>query len=353
MNYKFSCKNTKVTLLLSCLFLAGVLLGNQKEASAAPFYKGKTITFVVGYGPGGGFDTLARLLARHIPRHIPGKPRIIVQNKPGAGSLVAANWVYGKRPADGRTIAVFHYSLVTQAIVGDPTVTFDPMKYLWFDEPTIGTLPRVLFLRTSLNIRTFEDLKSYKGTLAIGDTGRGTGAAVATEFLKDLGLPLNNILGYRGSADVFGAIERGEVDGRITSQESVITRYKRFLDDGILRPILSLGSDPRLKPFPGTATFKDLKLNSEQKKLAKFLTRTWSRLRMFALPPGTPPERVKILRDAFSKALEDPKLLKEAKRQRQIISPAPWQNVVADIKGLTQAPPDLVEEYKKLLGLKK
>ena len=352
MKHGKTSKKARVILAISSLLFAVVSFENQRVLAADSFFEGKTITMVVGYGAGGGFDTLARLLARHMPRHIPGKPRFIVQNKPGAGSLVAANWVYGKQPGDGRHIAVFHYSLVTQAIVGDPTVTFDPKKFIWFGEPTIGTLPRVLFLRSSLNIRTLDDLKNRKEPLAIGDTARGTGAAVATEFLKGLGLPLKNVLGYRGSADVFAAIERGEVDGRITSQESVITRYKRFLDDGILRPVLSLGNDPRLKPFPGTATFEDLKLNAEQEKLAKFLTRTWSRLRMFALPPGTPPDRVKILREAFSKTLKDPKLLKEAKRQRQIISPAPWQDVEEDIKGLAQAPQNLVDKYKKLLGLK-
>ena len=345
-------KSAKALLALAFFMLAGVLLASQRDAAANSFFKGKTITIVVGYGPGGGFDILARLMARHMRRHIEGSPRFIVQNKPGAGGLIAANWVYGKQPGNGLTVAMFHYSFVTQAFMKDPTVTFDPLKYIWFDEPTIGTLPRVVFLRTDLGIHTFEDFKSYKRPLGMAESGRGTGASVATEFLKNLGLPIKNIYGYRGSADGFAAIERGEVDGRLTSQESAQTRYKRFLDDDIIRPVLTMGSDPRIKTFPGVATFKDLKLNAKQKKVAKFLTRTWSRLRMFALPPGTPPDRVKILRTAFTKTLTDKKFLKEAKRQRLIISPAPWQDVVADIKGLADAPPDIVREYRKLLGLK-
>ncbi|NIO11088.1 MAG: hypothetical protein GTO40_24970 [Deltaproteobacteria bacterium] len=275
-----------------------------------------------------------------------------MQNKPGAGSLIAANWVYARQPGDGLTMGMFHYSFVTQALMKDPTAKFDPLKYIWFDEPTIGTLPRVVFLRSDLGIRTIEDLKSYKGTLGMAESGRGTGAAVGTEFLKGMGIPIKNIYGYRGSSDAFAAIERGEVDGRVTSQESAITRYKRFLDSDIIRPVLAMGSDPRLKPFPGVATLDDLNLNAKQKKLAQFLTRTWSRLRMFALPPGTPQDRVDTLRVAFRKTLSDKKFLKEAKKQRMIISPAPWEDVVADINGLAEAPPDIVREYRKLLGLK-
>jgi len=335
-----------------CFILAGFLCGPSKQASAASFFEGKTITMVVGYGAGGGFDSLARLLARHMPRYVPGKPRFIVQNKPGAGSLIAANWVYAQQPGDGRTIGVFHYSFVTQAFMDDPTVKFDPLKYIWFDEPTIGTLPRIVFIRGNLPIRTLEDLKNYKGTLGMAETGRGTASAVATEFLKDIGLPVKNILGYSGSADSFASVERGETDGRVTSQESAITTYKRLLDDGIIRPILSMGKEPRLEPFSGVATLEDLNLNAEQKQLAQFLIRTWSRLRMFVLPPGTPPDRVKVLRDAFKNTLKDDKFLAEAKRQRMIISPAPWQEVVADIEGLAKAPRAIVEKYRELLLLR-
>ncbi len=352
MKHRKVHKTAKAILALSCFMFAMALIAGPKEATAAPYFKGKTITIVVGYGAGGGFDIMARLFARHMPRFIEGKPRFIVQNKPGAGGLITANWVYGKQPGDGRTIAMFHYSFVTQALMGDPTVKFDPLKYIWFDEPTIGTLPRVVFLRSSLGIRTLEDLMNSKKPFAMGETGRGTGSAVATEFLKSVGVPLTNILGYGGSADTFAAIERGEVDGRVTSQESAITRYKRFLDDDIIRPILAMGSDSRLKPFPGVATLDDLKLDPKQKRMAKFLTRTWSRLRMFALPPGTPPDRVKMLRDAFRATLTDEKFLKEAKKQRMIIAPAPWQDIVADIKGLAEAPPEVVKGYRKLLGLK-
>jgi len=310
------------------------------------------VRIIVGYSPGGGFDTFSRLLARHLKRHIPGNPSIIVQNMPGAGSLVAANRVYAMQPSDGLTIVNFHYSVAMQSFVGDPAVKFDPSKYHWLGEPSIGALPRVLYVRTDLPIRTLEDLKKRKEPLALGETGRGTGAAVAGQFLQSIGFPLKNVLGYRGSSGVFAALERKEVDGRITSQVSVETTYRRFLDEGIIRPILSLGSDPRVKPIPGVATLDDLKLDPEQRKLADFLVTTWSHLRIYGVAPGVPPERLAVLRKAFFETMKSPKLIKDAERQGVIVSPSSWKRIDADMKRLSKTSSQTLEQYKKLAGLK-
>jgi len=339
-----------VVSLLAVIFLA---LSQMGQASAQePFYKGKMVRIIVGYAPGGGFDTFSRLLARHLKRHIPGNPSIIVQNMPGAGSLVAANRVYAMQPADGLTIVNFHYNVAMQSFVGDPAVKFDPMKYHWLGEPSIGALPRVLFVRTDLGIRTLEDLKKRKEPLALGETGRGTGAAVAGQFLSSIGIPVRNVLGYRGSSGVFAALERKEVDGRITSQASVQTTYRRFLDEGIIRPILSLGNDPRLKQFPGVATLDDLKLDTKQRKLADFLVTTWSHLRIYGVAPGVPPERLAVLRKAFFETMKSPKLIQDAERQGVIVSPSSWKKIDADMKRLAKTSSQTLAQYKKLAGLK-
>ncbi len=146
--------------LLAVIFLALPLA--EPVSAQEPFYKGKLVRIVVGYSPGGGFDTFSRLLARHLKRHIPGNPNIIVQNMPGAGSMIAANRVYAMQPSDGLTIVNFHYSVAMQSFVGDPAVKFDPSKYHWLGEPSIGALPRVLYVRTDLPIRTLDDLKKRK-----------------------------------------------------------------------------------------------------------------------------------------------------------------------------------------------
>ena len=336
--------------LLAVIFFALFLTGPADAQKS--FYEGKMVRIVVGYPPGGGFDTFSRLFARHLKRYIPGKPSIIVVNMPGAGSLVAANRVYAMQPSDGLTIVNFHYSIALQAFLGDPAVKFDASKYHWLGEPSIGALPRVLFLRTDLGIRTLEDLKRRKEPLALAGSSRGSGDSVAGEFLRSIGLPVKNVLGYRGSAASFAAIERKEADGRITSQESVQTRYRRFLDEGVIRPILSLGKDPRLKPFPGVATLDDLNLDAGQHELADYLVKTWSHLRIFGVPPGVPAKRLAVLREAFSKAVKSPKFIKDAERQGVPVSPSSWEEIEADMKSLAQASPRILNMYKKLAGLK-
>ncbi len=337
--------------ILAILFWVVVL--EAPGAQGAPFYKGKTIRMVVGYSPGGGFDTFARLLARHLVNFIPGKPKIIVQNMPGAGSLVAANRVYAMKPGDGLTIVTFHFGTITLALSGEKTVTFDPLKYNWLGDPTIGGLPQVLWIRGDLPIRTLEDLKKRKEPLAFGATGTSSGASLAGEFLRSLGLPVRNIYGYKGSARTMAALERKETDGRIMTQATMETIYTRHIDEGLVRPILSLGSDPRVKPLPGVATVANLKLNPDQRKLFEFLKSTWALLRLYAVPPGTPPERVRILREAFLKALKSPKLVKDAKRQGVVIAPISGEEVTKIVKRLSQTPPETIERYKKIIASNK
>ena len=176
-------------------------------------------------------------------------------------------------------MVTFHYSNIPLNFIGDPAAKFDPLKYHWLGSPSIGGLPRTVFIRSELNIRTLEDLKNSKRTLAMGATGANTASAVAGKFLKQLGYPVKNVIGYRGSSGAMAALERKEVDGRITTQSSVETVYKRFLDEDIIRPVLSLGTEPLVKHFPGIATDKDLKLDGNQKKLMKFFIRSWRFLR--------------------------------------------------------------------------
>lgn len=335
-------------------FLVLVLLPWQlasARASEEAFYRGKTVRIVVGYSPGGGFDTFARLVARYLGRHIPGEPTVIVQNMPGAGSLVAANWVYGQQP-DGRTIVTFHFGLITQALVGDPLVKFDPARYVWLGDPSIGGLPQVLWIRNDLPIRSVDDFRKREKPLALGVTGRAEGPAIAGEFLRYLGFPVTNISGYKGSSDIMVALERNEVDGRIIGQSTMQMIYSRYIQGGVVRPLVSLGKEPRLEPLPGVATLEDLNLNTRQRNLAEFLSRTWVALRPFALPPGVPPERLAVLRRAFSQVLKDPQLIKEAERQGTEISPLSGEDLSQIVKELSAAPRDVVEIYKTFIGLK-
>jgi tripartite-type tricarboxylate transporter receptor subunit TctC len=341
--YFFSC----------AVFLWGALQpAVAASESGSSFYMGKTLKIVVAASPGGGFDTFARLLARHIGRHIPGHPKTIVLNMPGAGHLLAANKFYAMQPGDGLTILNFHFGKVSQFYAGDPLVRFDPLKYVWLGDPTIGSLPEILWVRGDLPIYSLKDLKKRKKPLALGVTGIGNSAAVAGEFLRYLGLPVRNIIGYKGSAETFAAIERKELDGRMIGQSSVQMIFHRFYDEGLIRPIIAVGDEPRLKPIPGVATLEDLKLNPDQRKLAEFVTSTFALLRTYAVPPGTPPERVKILRGAFMKSFKDPQLLKDAKRMGVIVAPVSGEQVTKVIQKMSQTSPEVLKQFRRFIGMK-
>ena len=337
--------------LVICIAALLVLAGSTWAADA-PFYKGKTIRIVVGYSPGGGFDTFSRLIGRNLGAHLPGNPSVIVVNMPGAASMVAANRVYAMQPGDGLTIVVFSFGVITEAVTRPGAITFDPRKYIYLGDPTLGTIPEVVWVRSNLPIKTLEDFRNHKTPLASGLTGTGSPATAANQFLASLGYPIKGVFGYRGTANVMAALERGEVDARIMSQTNMQTIFRRYLDSGLVRPVLAIGEDPRVKPIPGVATLKDMNLNPEQQRMAEFLVGTWKLLRLFAIPPGTPPDRVAALRKAFMDTLNSPKVLEQAKRQKVVVSPASPETIEKTITGLYQAPPDLLARYKELLGRK-
>lgn len=326
------------------------LMAGGAWAADEPFYKGKTIRIVVGYSPGGGFDTFSRLVGRYLSAHIPGNPSVIVMNMPGAGSKAAANRVYAMQPGDGRTIVAFNAGSLVDAVVGDKTVKFDPRKFNWITDPAIGSLPEVLWVRSDLPIKTFEDFKNSKKPLHAGSTGVGSASTAATLFLRHLGYPIKAVMGYRGTANVMAAMERKELDARVMSQQTMQGNYRRYIKSGLVRPILSMGEEPRLKPIPGIATLKDLNLNAEQQRMADFLIGTWKLLRLFAVPPGTPPDRVAILRKGFMDTLSSPELLEQAERQNLVISPADPRDIEKTVSGLYGAPKELLDKYKALVS---
>jgi tripartite-type tricarboxylate transporter receptor subunit TctC len=341
-------KNLRRIIVAVAVLITWIAISAGAQA-AEPSFQGKTVRIIVGYSPGGGFDTFSRLLARHLSKHIPGRPSVIVINMPGAGSLVAANRVYAM-PGDGLTMVAFHFSMVIQALTGDPNTQFDPLKYKWLGDPTVGALPQVLWVRKELPIKTIGDINKMSRPLTLGVTGLGAGPGIAGTFMEHyLGWKVKNVYGYKGSSNIMVALERGEVDGRILSQATMQTIYRRYLNAGLVRPIFSMGDEPRLKPIPGLMTMKDLKMNEKTRELADFLIETWRLLRVFALPPSTPDSKVEILRTAFNETLKDPALLADAKRQKVIVSPLTGEEVTNVIRKLASASPELIEEYKGLL----
>src|SRR5690348_6774926 len=242
-------KHALVAALMSPLAALPALYASA--AAAQTNFAGKTITIVVGYKPGGGYDATARLMARHLPQHIPGKPTVIVQNMPGGNSIIAANQVYNVAKGDGLTIGTFNRNLPIAQLTGVQGVKFDITKFQWIG--SVANETTILAIRDDLPYKTFEDMRKAKEPIVIGSTGPGANTYDFPLLLKDLvGVNLKIVSGYSSSADIMLAVERKEVDGRAGSYSSI----EPFIDRKLVRPVIrARSSDKRLQDLPMDESF--------------------------------------------------------------------------------------------------
>src|SRR5690348_3472387 len=233
------------------LALLGALALAPLAAAAQSNFGGKTITIIVGYKPGGGYDATARLLARHLPDHIPGKPTVIVQNMPGGNSIIAANHMYNVAKPDGLTIGTFNRNLPIAQLTKVQGVKYDMLKFAWIGSAANETT--ILAIRNDLPYKTFEDLRKAKEPVVIGSTGPGANTYDFPLLLKDLvGLNFKIVSGYSSSADIMLAVERKEADGRAGSLSSL----RPFIDRGLVHPVIRARStEPGLEKLPVDESF--------------------------------------------------------------------------------------------------
>ena len=320
-------------LVLSFLYPAAV--------PAAPFYEGKTITIVVGYGPGGGYDRLARLFAKHAAKFIPGKPNFIVTNMPGAGSLIAANYLYNLAKPDGLTIGTIDRGLPVAQLLKVEGVKFDIMKYAWLGSAT--TEATVLTMRSDLPYRSYEDLLKAKSPLILGTTGPSESAAQFTILLKEfLGLNIK-IVNYPSSSDIMLAVERKELDGRAMSYNSL----KPYIERGLVRPLLrSSVAEAGIENLPAD---EDLTTDKKGKTIIAMRSAGDQVGRPYLAPPKTPKERVNILREAFVKFSKDPVVREEARKVMMTVNYMPADECLKILDKLLHQPPDMVKEFSKYI----
>jgi tripartite-type tricarboxylate transporter receptor subunit TctC len=224
---------------------AGAVLAQQND----DFYRGKTLQIDVGFGPGGGYDLWARTIARHIGKHIPGRPSVLVQNLPGAGSLTALSRLYGTAPKDGTVIAAVARAAVLGPLLGATGARFDPRRLSWIGTPTVDT--NVCIANKNEAVKTAKDLIDH--TLITGDTGPGSGTYLYPRGLKELmGLKFQAVSGFPSTADIFLAMERGEVAGVCEALDSIMSRRPDWIAAKKVVPILQGGAepDPELKDVP-------------------------------------------------------------------------------------------------------
>ncbi len=326
--------------LISCFVFSLVMV--SKESPAVPYYEGKRITIVVGVGPGGGYDRTARMLQKHLPRYIPGKPVIVVENMPGAASILAANQVYNKAKPDGLTLAAPQRGMPLAQLLHVDGVKFDVKKFAWVGSTSVEST--VLCMRTDLPYKTFADLQKAKTQLMIGGTGLGESSTHFCTLLKEfLGINLKMIF-YPSSADAMLAVERKELDGRAGS----FSAHKPFIERGMVKPLIrGRASEPDDENLP-----VDEDLTTDKKAKTMMAMRSTVELigRPFVAPPGTPVEVMNILRDAFAKVVKDVEFRKEAKQNMMEVQYTSADECLRVLNRLFDQPEATVKEFSKYVS---
>jgi tripartite-type tricarboxylate transporter receptor subunit TctC len=316
---------------------------------AEDFYRGKTIRFIVGFSPGGGFDTYSRAIARHIGKHVPGRPSAIVENMAGAGSLIAANHLYERAAPDGLVIGNWSGGLILQQLLGRPGIQFDARRFEWVGVP-IADHPVCVLGRTA-TVTSLAQWTSATVPVKLGATAPGAPSADIPRVLREvLGIPVRLVEGYKGLADVRLAIEAGEVAGTCLAWESVKATWPRETESGRVDPVLQVG--PRRHPDLGTVpnVVELVPTDAKRRLLAIGIEGPAAITRVYALPPGTPRDRVRLLRDAFMTTMRDPEFLAETKRANLDIDPKSGAEVEAVVAGLLNVDPGILAMLRQILA---
>lgn len=300
---------------------------------AQDFYSGKTIRIIVGFPAGGGFDTYSRIIGRHIGKYIPGNPAVVVDNVTGAGSLVAANMIYKVAKPDGLIIGNFIGNLVSQQLFGGPGVEFDARRFEWIGVPTRDHV--VCALTKASGITSIDAWMAAKTPVKLGGSAPGTTNDDSAKLLKAaLGLPIQLVSGYKGTAPIKLAAESGEIDGGCWAWESIKVMWRQGLDAGQASIVLQAvpKAVPELSKVPVAI---ELAKTDEARKLIEVgIHATASITRPYALPPGTPKNRVEMLRRAFRETMKDKDFVAEAVKSKLDVDPVTGEEVEKIVAGL-------------------
>jgi tripartite-type tricarboxylate transporter receptor subunit TctC len=340
----------KIVLILSGIGLVFALV-LSRPAVADQFYQGKTIRFVVGQAAGGGYDLAARTIGRHMGKHIPGNPAIVVENMTGAGSLIAANYTYNSAKPDGLFVATWNGALILRQALGDKAVRLDGRKFGWIGSPTKGT--PICGIMAYTGLKSLDEIVASNREIKMGATGPGSTYEDLPMMLNlTLGTKFKVISGYEGTGTILVAMRRKEVDGGCWTWESMRTTA---------RPMLEAKGDERLIPYLihrrwDEPEVRDLPLipevlKKDQDKLAAYKTwvATYEFQRPYSVPPGTPKERVELLRKAFADTLKDPEFIAEAKKVKFQVTYTPGEQIEKYVDEMLSITPKAKELLSFLL----
>ena len=341
----------RALLFLSCL--VWIFCFAPDLYAQANFFQGKSIRVVRGGQPGDLYDLWTRLIAQYLGKHISGNPGVTVQNMPGAGSVIAANYVYNVAKPDGLTLGSLNSGIYMDQLIGRKEVQFDWAKFNWLGTPEPTEL--VFIIRGDSPYKTIDDLRKAAEPPKCGSTGTASITYHIPKLLEDVLAAKSTIIaGYQGAADIDVALERGELQCRLVTiaaffgREPHITWFKK----GFTRPLVQTGRkrDPLL---PDTPTFYELmdryKSPDADRRLVTLITASNEFGRPWTAPPNMPADRLKILRDGWSNTLKDPELLAEAKKRGWPVEPILGEELTALAKEVIAQPPEVIQRLKKLL----
>ncbi len=326
-----------------------LLVGSNSVLLAADFYAGKRIRIVVGSSPGGGFDTYARLIARPLGKHIPGQPKVLVQNMPGAGQLIAANYIFNRAKPDGLTIGHWSGALILQHVLGNPAVKVDGRKIGWLGAP-VPDNGVCVFTRSS-GIHSRKDWVEAKKPANLGGSAPGGATSDTPRIIKvAINPPMLLTEGYKGTALVRLAMASGEMDGLCGWGWASVkgTAYDK-IQSGELKVVLQ-ATLKRHAELPDVPLAIDYAKDERSRKFLEVAAHIHGTLeRVYSVPPGVPAERVRLLQKAFVETLNDPELLREAERAKLEIRPIAGPAVAEAVNSLYQLSPALLTELRELL----
>jgi tripartite-type tricarboxylate transporter receptor subunit TctC len=331
-------------LLLACCLFAAPL----NAQSPADFYKGRQIRMIVGTEAGQDYDTWARLIARHMRRYIPGNPALVIENMPGAGALIATNYLYNKAPQDGTALGLVSRNIPNYAIMRQPNANYDPLKFNWIGSPEITH--RGCYARADAGIRSPEDL--FARELLVGGDGAGTALTETPVLLRNLlGMKFRVIDGYKGATSVILAMERGELQGICQTTTAFAGSAQRLLDDGTFRILFTTEREavPELK----VPTVFAYARTEEERAILQVHASSLELGRPFLAPPNVPADRVTALRAAFDATMNDAAFAAEAVQTNLRIEARSGEAIAAAIRSVAELPPDLVAKAAQMTRIQR
>jgi len=325
------------------LCAAAILVLLPLPVRAQPFFQGKQITIVVGYSTGGTYDASARLVARHLGRHLPGNPAVIVRNMPGSGGLVATRHLYDAAPRDGTTLGVVTGGVAVEPLIGNPQAKYDARRFSWIGGRSRDNI--VCATWHKVPVRSMADVKARETVM--GATGPGSRTITHPRAFNELlGTRFKIVAGYPGGTEITLAMERGEVEGYCGwAVGSIMNRAPNWLSDGTITLLTQFTRD-----LPNVPVARDLMPTESGKRVVDFLSADVVLAWPFLAPPGLPAERVSELRQGFLAAMNDPELKADANKLRLEADPVPGTEMQKLVESLYSTPPDVIALIKKISG---